>query len=140
MGFIQLLASLWPFFKEMFVGEKIKDPASSKRGNLGQSQENGKERWNVLAARWCIDKMQKSRKFLATVVTLLILSLFVNYKLASKLAVVMPRSNEEQVQAEKPPPKDPKEVPTIPRKDSSERDVLFEQTVRELKDLYGEHR
>jgi hypothetical protein len=137
MGFIQLLASLWPFLKEMFVGEKINDPASSKRG--GGSPQDKKEGLPVKAARWCIEKMQKSRKFLATIVTILIISIFINYKLISKVATLMPVRNEENpAQVEAPSSKKSKEVPTVPRKDSSERDVLLEQTVRELKDLYGE--
>ena len=139
MGFIQLLASLWPFLKEMFIGEKINDPASSKRGN-GSSQ-NKVEPLPVKAARWCIDKMQKSKKFLTTIVIVLIISVFINYKLISKITTLMPpRTEENPAQVEAPASRDPKEVPTIPRKDSSERDVLFEQTVRELKDLYGESR
>ena len=137
MGFIQLLASLWPFLKEMFVGEKINDPASSERG--GSSSQDKKEGLPVKAARWCIEKMQKSRKFLATIVTILIISVFINYKLISKITTLMPpRSEENHTQVEAPASKEPKEVPTVPRKDSSERDILLEQTVRELKDLYGE--
>lgn len=137
MGFIQLLASLWPFLKEMFVGEKINDPASSERG--GGSARDKKQRLLVKAARWCIEKMQKSRKFLAAIVTVLIISVFINYKLISKITTLMPpRSEENPAQVEAPASKEPKEVPTVPRKDSSERDVLLEQTVRELKDLYGE--
>lgn len=134
MGLLPLLASLWPFFKEMFVGEKINDSASSKRG---QVQHNKPSSTAVLIARWCITKMQHSRKFLATVFTLLILSVFINYKLLNKLNAVMPR-NEEKVQAQEETPVEPKEVKTIPHAKSTDRDVLHEQTVKELTILYGD--
>jgi hypothetical protein len=139
MGIIQLLTSLWPFFKEMFVGDRIRETPPNQRGSSGGEPSNRRDQPARTAARWCIDKMQKSRRFLASVMTLLIISLFINYKVVSKLNSVMPR-NEEQVTEGKPASKEPKEVPTIPRKDVTERDVLLEQTVRELKDLYGESR
>jgi hypothetical protein len=80
--------------------------------------------------------MQESRRFLAFIVIVLILSLFVNYKVIGKLTAQMPR-DEKHIPSEAPSSRDHKEVPTVPFKDSSERDVLFEQTVKELKDLYG---
>lgn len=137
MGFIQLLASLWPFLKEMFIGEKINDPNTSRSGASGGTQNRGKGQYAVLAARWVMSQMQNSRYFLASVITILLLSLFVNYKVISKLSAVVPR-NEEHVKLATPDPKESKEVPTIPRKDKTEREVLFEQTVEELKHLYGE--
>lgn len=139
MGFIQLLASLWPFLKEMFVGEKIKDSADSKE-SAAKAPGRRRSEFATTAAQWCIDKMQTSRRFLATVLTLLILSLFINYKAIGKLAAVIPPRNEEHVPADAPQTKEQKELPTIPRPDNSERDVLYDQTVRELKSLYGGHR
>lgn len=140
MGFIQLLASLWPFLKEMFVGEKIQDSTRSQRDGSGGPQSNRRDGPAAAkVARWLIDKMQKSRRFLACIITLLIVSLFVNYKVIGKLSAVMPRE-EEHAHAGAPAPKEPKEVPTVPREDKSERDILLEQTVRELKNLYGESR
>lgn len=137
MGFIQLLASLWPFLKEMFIGEKINDPNTSGQGASNRTQNRTTRQYPVLAARWVMNKMQNSRRFLASIITILLLSLFVNYKVISKLSVVAPR-NEEHVQPATPDPKESKEVPTIPRKDKTEREILLEQTVRELKHLYGE--
>ena len=135
MGFIQLLASLWPFLKEMFIGEKINDPNASRQGNTDRSQPRVK--YPVLAARWVMTKMQSSRRFLATVITILILSLFVNYRVINKLSAVAPR-DEKQVHATTPQSQELKETPTVPRKDKTEKEILFEQTVRELKNLYGE--
>lgn len=139
MGLIQLVASLWPFLKEMFVGEKIKDSPSSRKGGGRRAQDNKKEQLAVRAARWVIGKMQTSRRFAATVVTVLLISLFINYKTIGKLTTLVPRQ-DDKTQTGAPPTKEPKELPTIPRKDSSERDVLYEQTVRELNNLYGETR
>lgn len=140
MGFIQLLASLWPFLKEMFVGEKIKDSTDSKE-SATKVTDRRRGQLAATAAQWCINKMQTSRRFLATVLTVLILSLFINYKAIGKLAAVIPpRNNDENVPTEAPLTKEPKELPTVPRQDNSERDVLYDQTVRELKSLYGGHR
>lgn len=136
MGMFQLLTSLWPFLKEMFVGEKIQDRAPSGRGGSATPRNNEREALSKKAARWLIDKMQKSRRFLAFVVTLLILSLFINYKTIGKLSAVMPRE-QEQVQSGSPVLKEPKEVATEPAK-NSERDALLAQTVKELNDLYDE--
>jgi hypothetical protein len=86
MGFIQLLASLWPFLKEMFVGEKINDPPSSKRGS--DSSQDKKEGLPVKALRWSIGKMQKSKRFLTVVILILLMSLFVNYKLMRKVVKI----------------------------------------------------
>jgi hypothetical protein len=136
MGMFQLLTSLWPFLKEMFIGEKIQDRAPSGRGGPATPRNNEKETLSAKAARWLLDKMQKSRRFLAFVITLLILSLFINYKTIGKINAMMPRE-EDKVQSGAPTTKEPKEVPTVPSKDS-ERDALLAQTVKELNDLYGE--
>jgi flagellar biosynthesis/type III secretory pathway M-ring protein FliF/YscJ len=140
MGFFQLMVSLWPFLKEMFVGEKIKDTNASKESAAGKAQDRTKKpQFAVLAARWLMDKMQNSRRFLAIVLMVLMLSLFINYKVIGKLTAMMPRS-DDQIEPTQPPAKEKKEQPTIPRPPSSERDALYEQTVRELKSLYGESR
>ena len=143
MGFLQLLASLWPFLKEMFVGEKIKASNSSTDADGTTKQvliKDGRARDNVFY--WFMGKMQESKRFLAVVLLSLILSLFINYKVIPKLSVMVlpPRSNEENIKTEAPALKEPREVPTVPHKSTSERDVLFNQTVRELKNLYGESR
>ena len=142
MGFLQLLASLWPFLKEMFVGERLKarrkeDGADSTEQDPIKDQS---ARNNILG--WCVTKMQESKRFLAVILATLILSLFVNYKVITKLStmVLPPRNNEEKMKNESPPLKEPKEVPTIPNNRTSDRDELFDQTVRELKNLYGETR
>ena len=142
MGFLQLLASLWPFLKEMFVGERLKarrkeDGADSTEQDPIKDQS---ARNNILG--WCVTKMQESKRFLAVILVTLILSLFVNYKVITKLStmVLPPRNNEEKMENESPPLKEPKEVPTIPNNRTSDRDELFDQTVRELKNLYGETR
>ena len=144
MGFLQLLASLWPFLKEMFVGEKLK--ARRKDDGAGPTDEESikgeRARNNVLG--WCVEKMQESKRFLAIILLALILSLFVNYKVITKLTsttmVLPPRNNEEKLKNDSPALKEPKEVPTIPNNHTSDRDELFNQTVRELKNLYGETR
>lgn len=139
MGFLQLLSSLWPFFKEMFVGEKIKESASSKRGRTGPTQaESPNHHFAVTIARWCITKMQTSRRFLATVFLFLLLSVFVNYKLLGKIDTATLPRNEEKAPTEESVTNVSKEVPTIPRDAASERDAIHEQTVRELKKLYGD--
>ena len=142
MGFLQLLASLWPFLKEMFVGERLKarrkeDGADSTEQDPIKDQS---ARNNILG--WCVTKMQESKRFLAVILVTLILSLFVNYKVITKLStmVLPPRNNEEKMKNDTPPLKEPKEVPTIPNNRTSDRDELFDQTVRELKNLYGETR
>jgi hypothetical protein len=135
MAFIQLLVSLWPFLKEMFVGEKIKDTDASKERATGKTQDRKKMQFASSAARWCVNQMQSSRRFLTIVLMVLILSLFINYKVVSKLAVLTPRQ-DEQVEPHTAPTVEKQERPTIPRP-PSERDALYEQTVRELKVLYG---
>ena len=142
MGFLQLLASLWPFLKEMFVGERLKarrkeDGADSTEQDPIKDQS---ARNNILG--WCVTKMQESKRFLAVILVTLILSLFVNYKVITKLStmVLPPRNNEEKMKNDTPPLKEPKEVPTIPNNRTSDRDELFDQTVRELKNLYGKTR
>ncbi len=142
MGFLQLLASLWPFLKEMFVGERLK-ARRKEDGVVTTEQDPIKDqsaRNNILG--WCVTKMQESKRFLAVVLVALILSLFVNYKVITKLSIMVlpPRNNEEKMKNESPPLKEPKEVPTIPNNRTSDRDELFDQTVRELKNLYGETR
>jgi hypothetical protein len=144
MGFIQLLVSLWPFLKEMFVGERIKktsvpgtegDVDQAKQSQIKDSQTRNR---NVFI--WCMDKMQASKRFLAIVLVFLSLSLFVNYKVISKLStMVLPPRSEEKDKSKNEPhnSREPKETPNIPRNDTSDRDVLFDQTVRELKNLYG---
>ncbi len=139
MGVLQLIAAVWPFFKEMFVGDRIREPATNQQGGGSGGQGNRRGHPALVAARWCIEKMQTSRRFLASIVTLLVISLFINYKMVTKLNSVIPR-NEEQVVEGKPASKEPKELPTIPLKPDSERAALLEQSVRELKDLYGEPR
>lgn len=140
MGFFQLLVSLWPFLKEMFVGEKIKDTNASKESAAGKAQDRTKKpQFAVLAARWLMNRMQGSRQFLAIVLVVLMLSLFINYKAIGKLMALAPRS-DEQIEPSQPPATEQKAQPTIPRPPSSERDALYEQTVRELKSLYGESR
>lgn len=137
MAFIQLLVSLWPFLKEMFVGEKIKDTDASKERAVGKSQDRKKMQFASSVARWCVDRMQSSRQFLTIVLMVLMLSLFINYKVVSKLAVLAPRQ-DEQAEPHTAPTTEKKEHPTIPLP-PSERDALYEQTVRELKVLYGSH-
>ena len=142
MGFLQLLASLWPFLKEMFVGERLK--ARRKEDGVDSTEQDPikdqSARNNILG--WCVTKMQESKRFLAVILVTLILSLFVNYKVITKLStmVLPPRNNEEKMKNDTPPLKEPKEVPTIPNNRTSDRDELFDQTVRELKNLYGETR
>ncbi len=142
MGFLQLLASLWPFLKEMFVGERLK--ARRKEDGVDSTEQDPikdqSARNNILG--WCVTKMQESKRFLAVILVTLILSLFVNYKVITKLSIMVlpPRNNEEKMKNETPPLKEPKEVSTIPNNRTSDRDELFDQTVRELKNLYGETR
>lgn len=140
MGFLQLLASLWPFLKEMFVGERLK-ARRKEDGAVSTEQDPIKDqsaRNNILG--WCVTKMQESKRFLAVILVALILSLFVNYKVITKLSIMVlpPRNNGEKMKNETPPLKEPKEVSTIPNNRTSDRDELFDQTVRELKNLYGE--
>lgn len=142
MGFLQLLASLWPFLKEMFVGERLK--ARRKEDGVDSTEQDPikdqSARNNILG--WCVTKMQESKRFLAVILVTLILSLFVNYKVITKLSIMVlpPRNNEEKMKNETPPLKEPKEVSTIPNNRTSDRNELFDQTVRELKNLYGETR
>lgn len=140
MGGFQLIASLWPFLKEMFSGEKINDPNSTRQGPSERTRTaNGN--YAVLAARWMMSTMQNSRKFLATVVSILLLSLFVNYKVISKMSAIPTPRDDEHLQQSIPDPRGSKEVPTIPivpSKDKTEKEILFEQTRKELKHLYGE--
>ena len=142
MGFLQLLASLWPFLKEMFVGERLK--ARRKEDGVDSTEQDPikdqSARNNILG--WCVTKMQESKRFLAVILVTLILSLFVNYKVITKLSIMAlpPRNNEEKMKNETPPLKEPKEVSTIPNNRTSDRNELFDQTVRELKNLYGETR
>lgn len=142
MGFLQLLASLWPFLKEMFVGERLK--ARRKEDGVDSTEQDPikdrSARNNILG--WCVTKMQESKRFLAVILVTLILSLFVNHKVITKLSIMVlpPRNNEEKMKNETPPLKEPKEVSTIPNNRTSDRDELFDQTVRELKNLYGETR
>lgn len=137
MGSLQLLASLWPFLKEMFVGEKINDPNASNQRPSERAANTGHKNYPKLAARWLITKMQSSRKFLATVITLLLLSLFVNYKVITKISPVIPPRDEEQIREGTPDPKENAPIPTVPSQNKSEKDLLFEQTKEELKHLYG---
>ncbi|BAW19038.1 hypothetical protein [Ralstonia phage RP12] len=140
MAFIQLLVSLWPFLKEMFVGDKIKDQDATKEGASGKQQDK-KMQFVSDVARWCVDKMQQSRRFLFMVLVILMLSLFINYKVIGKLMALAPRHDEHQA-PHQPAATEKHELPTIPRpgQSMSERDVLYEQTVRELNVLYGEPR
>lgn len=135
MAFIELLVSLWPFLKEMFVGEKIKDTDASKERTTGKTQDRKKMHFATTAARWCFIRMQSSRRFLTIVMLTLLLSLFINYKVVSKLAAIAPRQ-DEQVEPHQAPAAEKQDLPTLPRP-PSERDALYEQTVRELKVLYG---
>ncbi len=137
MGALQLMASLWPFLKEMFVGEKLNDPNASRQGPSERSRRAGVN-YAALAARWLISAMQNSRKFLATIITILIVSLFINYKVISKMSAIPAPRDDEHLKQTTPDPKESKEVPTVPRKDKTEKDILFEQTRKELKHLYGE--
>lgn len=137
MGSLQLLASLWPFLKEMFVGEKINDPSASNQGPSERSRNSSHKNYPKLIARWLITKMQGSRKFLATVITLLLLSLFVNYKVITKISPATLPRDEEQTHEGTPDPKENAPVPTVPSQNKSEKDLLFEQTKKELQHLYG---
>ena len=144
MGFLQLLVSLWPFLKEMFVGERINkvsipgtesDPDQTKQLLIKDRQARNR---NIF--RWCIDKMQESQRFLSIILLSLILSLFINYKAIAKLStmVLPPRSEEKENSKNEPlASKEFKEIQTIPLNNTSDRDILFDQTVRELKHLYG---
>lgn len=145
MAVFQLLVSLWPFLKEMLVGEKIKDKDASAGSATGTEQDKKKSSWLANAASGCVDKMQKSRRFLAIVLLVFMLSLFINYKVIGKLIALAPQRSDEHTAPHQPPTAEKKELPTIPQPDKdqkdnahTERDAIREQTVRELKVLYGE--
>lgn len=139
MAVFQLLVSLWPFLKEMLVGEKIKDKDASAGSAAGKEQDKKKSAWLATAASGCVDKMQGSRRFLAMILLIFMLSLFINYKVIGKLIALAPQRNDEHIAPHQPPTAEKKELPTIPQPDkNSERDALYEQSVRELKVLYGE--
>lgn len=141
MGFIQLLASLWPFLREMFVGKKIKVSVSNGDDDADSTKEvlikDRRTRNNIYY--WCMGKMQGSQRFLAVILLVLALSLFINYKVISKLSTVVlpPRNNEEKLKDEVPSLKEPKRTTTIPNDNSSDKDILLNQTVEELKNIYG---
>lgn len=139
MGFIQLLTSLWPFLKEMFFGEKIKDSTASKDGADSKAKDRKllQGHFAVTAAHWCVNKMQESKRFLAFVLMLLLLSLFVNYKFIMRYNSMVPPREEEQSKTEPSATQEPKEKVTIPRK-NDDTEVVLKQTVEELKNLYGE--
>lgn len=132
MGLIQLFTSLWPFFKEIFIGDKIKDNNSSKEGRP-------KKRHPILAAHWFLDKMQMSKRFLSIIMIALILSIFVNYKLFVKLTVttVLPNPNrfDENDSPVWQPAKEKNPNPTIPSKGEATHDR--ETLIRGLSHLYG---
>lgn len=138
MAFIQLLTSLWPFFKEMFFGDKLKDQESSKDRAGGNTPEDRQsDSFVVRILRGCVTKMQKSKRFLATVLLVLIFSIFLNYKLIDKQIKAVPPREDEQVKSRTPDLEDQKELPTIPRKEG-ETEVVLKKTVEELELLYGE--
>lgn len=130
MGFVQLLTSLWPFLKEMIVGEKIKDPSSSK-DDTTKTKRNPAQ-----LAAWVITKMQSSRRFCAFIMVVLILSLFMNYKAVIK-AAVLPVRQEDGEPIPTTPIKEPKEAPTAPKDHADRRKEIYEDTVKELHLLYG---
>lgn len=139
MGFIQIAVSLWPFLKEMLFGEKIKDPSRSKDDVAAAAQKNNKD-WQINAriARWGIDKMQQSRRFLAFVLLLLFLSLFVNYKTIDKLSAMIPVARGGDKLKYETATTEGSEMTIEPPFAKTERDDLLEQTVMELKSIYGD--
>lgn len=136
MGLIQLLMSLLPFLKEMLVGEKIKDQ-TPKEGIPSKSSKGSKDS-APLIARMFIDKMQESRRFLALIMVVLVVSLFVNYKAIGKLSAVIPIRSEDGIYIEKPQVKEPEKQTYVPKEGGSEHSVVYDFVLSELKVLYKE--
>lgn len=138
MGFIQLLVSLWPFLKEMLFGEKIKETNASEESGARKAQRKhpGPSRF----AFGVLNKLQDSRRILGIFLIILVASLALNYRLSVKVMSVMSRPDEHQA-PHTPPSAQQKEHPTEPHdRNKAERDALYEQTVNELHDLYGDLR
>lgn len=106
------------------MGEKINDPykKDKKTKNMAEKFADG-----------VLTRMQKSRSVLASVVVILMLSLFINYKAITKLAVVV-RTNEDTVEPTTvKPTKDKPNLTTVPKEKAS----TVNETVSFLEDLYG---
>lgn len=126
MSFPSLLMLLWPFIKEIFKGQKVKDPdapAEKKKGPL-------------VAGEWLKERLlavlQKSPAAICLLIVLLVASVLINYRLLSADKSFSHYREKEYIK-EKQETAPVKETPTIPKKGA-----LFEQTKKELNDLYGE--
>lgn len=124
MALLQILASLWPLFKEFFKGKQLED-----------DEDKGKGSKNQPFIITLVDKVQKSRRAVITIIGALAVSLFLNYKMINKL-IVLTREEKSQstsgaVNNIKNPP------PTIPRPKAEDVDVVS-RTVMSLQEIYEE--
>lgn len=123
---IPFLICVWAFLKEIFFGERIKDPYKDK-----PAQDKTKTKIAKAVGKF-IDKMQSSRKLMAFVAMLLVISLFVNYKTIKQLVL---RKDDEQhsapAQAVEP---ESKKRPTIPSKKPED---MRRETLEFLETVYG---
>lgn len=117
---------VWAFIKEIFLGNRLKDPyadKSKKQGDLAQEAVGG-----------LITRMQRSRPLLAAIALALMLSLFVNYRTISKLSVLA--RGEEDVMGPNMyiPAREKADQPVFPK---PSKKAVREDTVKYLESLYG---
>lgn len=122
---VPFLICVWAFLKEIFFGDRIKDPYKDKPDDKTKSKI-------ARAVSKLIDKMQASRKLMACIALLLVISLFVNYKTIKQLVL---RKDDEQhsapSQAIEP---EAKKRPTIPSKKPEDTRA---ETLEFLETVYG---
>lgn len=117
---------VWAFVKEIFLGNKLKDPysdKSKKEKDVAESMVGG-----------LITRMQRSRPILAGIALALMLSLFVNYRTISKLSVLA-RGEEDTMEPNMySPVREKPEQSTSPRPGKK---PVKDETVQFLEQLYG---
>lgn len=123
-----LIICMWAFLKEIFIGNKIKDPY--KKG----PRDSNKSRISKIATG-LIDKMQRSRPVLAAIALMLAMSLFINYKTIPKVLATSRSEEEGMVNVPGPVREPPSKRPDIPN--DKVLGEAKEETVKYFEKLYG---
>lgn len=119
---------MWAFLKEIFIGNKIKDPYKKSSG------DDDKHKASKIVGG-LIDKMQRSRPILASMALILALSLFINYKTIPKVLATSRSEEEGMMTVPVPVREPPSKKPDVPN-DKVLTDAK-EETVKYFEKLYG---
>ena len=124
MALLQIIASIWPLFKEFFKGKQLEDDEDKGRGSKNQPF--------IIAL---VDKVQKSRRAVIAIIGTLAVSLFLSYKMINKLIVLTREEKSQSTSGAVNNIKTP--LPTIPRPKAGDDDVVS-RTVMSLQEIYEE--